>query len=360
MNKFRIAHQLWGAFLVLLVGMLLVAAFVVQRVDAIGARTVEALAESQVLVSKALVWRGMTETAVTRSMAAAISTDPSVGALFKEGLANGAAPIKKLREEIVALAKTDADLALLKRMSEQSKVLQAASNRSHEIQDSGDKSAAAPMVRNEFLPATRDYLALIDEFVKLQQHKADAVQALASEERRSALILGAVGGALVFLVATGVAASLVRSVSVPLAESIALANAIAEGDLTRSSEVIRSDEFGDLMRALQHMNQSLGTLVGDVRVSTDSIATASSEIASGNHELSARTEQTAASLQQTSASMQEVSQSVTQNAEAARQADHLAQSASVAATRGGEVVGGWSRRCGRSPCRRSESPTSPA
>ena len=339
MNNLRVAYKLWGAFLTLLAAMLLIASFVLHRVNASGDRTVEAVASSQVLVSKALVWKGMTDAAVARSMAAAVSSDPSVAVLFKDSLANGAGLIKKLREEIAALATTEADVAMFQKINAHAKVLLAASNKAHDLQESKDTVAAAAMVQNEYLPATRDYLAAIDEFVQLQQRKADDVRKAASNDRDAAVVWGAVGGLVVIALAMLAAATLVRSIRRPLNESIALANAIAAGDLTATTENVRADEFGDLMKALHHMNNSLAHLVGDVRRSTDGIATASSEIAVGNHDLSARTEQTAASLQQTSASMQQLSQVVTDNADSAKQADRLAQSASDAAKRGGEVVG---------------------
>ncbi len=68
--------------------------------------------------------------------------------------------------------------------------------------------------------------------------------------------------------------------------------------ITRTRTRTRTDEFGGLLAALQHMNESLGRVVGNVRASTDSISTASAEIASGNADLSTRTEQTASNLQQ--------------------------------------------------------------
>ena len=339
MNNLRVASKLWGAFLALLIAMLLIAALVLHRTNTVGDRNAEGIAASQLLVNKALTWRGMTEAAVARSMAAAVSSDPSVAVLFKDSLANGAGQIKQIREEIAALATTPADVAMFEKIGAQAKTLLAASNKAKALQGSADKAAATAMVQNEYVPATRDYLALIDEFVKLQQRKADDFRAHSIEDRRAAAMWGVLGALVVAGLAMAVAAALVRSIRTPLNASIVLAKAIADGDLTRDAAVERRDEFGDLMRALQHMNQSLGRLVGEVRVSTDGIANASSEIATGNHDLSARTEQTAASLQQTSASMQQLSQAVAQNADAARQADTLARGASEAATRGGAVVG---------------------
>ena len=86
------------------------------------------------------------------------------------------------------------------------------------------------------------------------------------------------------------------------------------------------------------MQQSLARLVGAVRGASDSIATGSQEIAAGNGDLSRRTETQASHLQQTAAAMDELSQTVQANADTAQQANHMADGASVAAEKGGEVV----------------------
>jgi methyl-accepting chemotaxis protein-1 (serine sensor receptor) len=140
------------------------------------------------------------------------------------------------------------------------------------------------------------------------------------------------------LLAAGMWYWLVRSISVPLAQAVRIANAVAEGDLTQQIEVLSTDETGQLTSALKHMNEKLLDIVGQVRTGTDTIATASAEIADGNLDLSSRTEQQASSLEETASSMEELTSTVKQNGENARQANQLAVNASAIATRGGEVV----------------------
>jgi methyl-accepting chemotaxis protein len=96
--------------------------------------------------------------------------------------------------------------------------------------------------------------------------------------------------------------------------------------------------MGELQQALKDMNESLVHIVGQVRVGTDTIFSASSEIATGNLDLSERTELQACSLENTASSMQELTSTVNQNAANARQANQLAMSASEVAVKGGAVV----------------------
>jgi methyl-accepting chemotaxis protein len=147
-------------------------------------------------------------------------------------------------------------------------------------------------------------------------------------------------GALLLLVGVGVALAvwMARMVARPLREAVSVAERVAGGDLTAHIEVGSRDETGMVMRSLRDMNRSLALVVGQVRGSTDAIATASAQIASGNMDLSARTEGQASSLEETASAMEELTATVRQNADNARLANQLAQSASNVAADGGKVV----------------------
>jgi len=131
---------------------------------------------------------------------------------------------------------------------------------------------------------------------------------------------------------------LLRAIVHPLSDAVAIARAVAAGDLTNDIVVTTSDETGQLLQALKEMNASLVKIVSEVRGGTETIATASSQIASGNLDLSARTETQASSLEETASSMEELTSTVKQNADSAYQANQLALSASQVAVKGGSVV----------------------
>jgi methyl-accepting chemotaxis protein-2 (aspartate sensor receptor) len=145
------------------------------------------------------------------------------------------------------------------------------------------------------------------------------------------------------LLALGVLAAILyfvirSSVSRPLAEVRHIARRIAEGDLSARMTSSRRDEIGLLTDSINSIGTSLSNVVGQVRVGTDTIATASAEIAAGNLDLSTRTEQQASSLEETASSMEELTSTVKENAENAREANMLAAKASVVAVKGGTVI----------------------
>jgi methyl-accepting chemotaxis protein len=151
-------------------------------------------------------------------------------------------------------------------------------------------------------------------------------------------LLGATLGVIVLLAGLG-AWLITRSITRPLKEAVAVADAVAQGDLNKSIEARSKDETGQLLASLKAMTESLREIVGKVRTASESIGTASSQIASGNQDLSSRTEEQASSLEETASSMEELTATVKQNAENAKQANQLAVGASGVAAKGGKVVG---------------------
>jgi methyl-accepting chemotaxis protein len=129
-----------------------------------------------------------------------------------------------------------------------------------------------------------------------------------------------------------------RSITRPLQRATHIARAVAGGDLSSRITIEGRDETAELLTALRDMNQSLVQIVGQVRASSDGIATGSAQIAAGNNDLSQRTEEQASNLQQTAASMEQLSCTVKNNADTAQRANDLAGTASQAATHGREVV----------------------
>jgi methyl-accepting chemotaxis protein len=206
----------------------------------------------------------------------------------------------------------------------------------------GDFAMATALVLKKAAPATAAWQAALDENVLLQaaNNKQSHEEATADYAAARVLLLGF---ALFSLLAAGALATVVvRSVLAELggepAEAKRVAAAIAEGDLA-VHVAVRDGDSSSVMAAMRDMRQRLSQLVGEVRSSSDSIATGSAQIATGNADLSQRTEEQASNLQQTAASMEELTSTVKNNADIAGQANQLAAGASSAATRGGEVVG---------------------
>ena len=201
-----------------------------------------------------------------------------------------------------------------------------------------DKEAAAKLMTDETLPALE---ALLEQTrAMVEQQKKDIEEGGAQTQRdidfSRKLMIGL--GLAALLLSAALAYWITESITGPLDEAVQVARSVASGDLTTHIVVSGDDETAQLLAALKDMNESLARTVGKVRVSTHTMATASSEIAAGNQDLSARTESQASSLEETASSMEQLTSTVKQNADNARQANQLVISASSVAVRGGQVV----------------------
>ena len=172
------------------------------------------------------------------------------------------------------------------------------------------------------------------------QFEAGRKAAAAAEARYATIRTIAIASIVTgLLFAVLFAAALVRGISRSLGQAIAVAETIAQGDLTQPVTVQGQDEAAQVLRALGAMQQQLTGIVSTIRAGGENLASASEQISSGNHDLASRTEQQASALEQTAAAMEQLNATVHQNADNARQAQQLSASASAVAVKGGEVMG---------------------
>jgi methyl-accepting chemotaxis protein len=167
------------------------------------------------------------------------------------------------------------------------------------------------------------------------QSDAESARALYASSRNQIIAMQVASVVLALVLGVVIAGA----ITVPLREAVAVAEAVARGDLTREIGSTAVDETAQLKRALGAMVRNLRGIVTDVRSGVESVGTASTQIATGNIDLSQRTEEQAANLQQTAASMEQITSTVRQNADNASAASQLAASARDVAVRGGGVVG---------------------
>ena len=205
-----------------------------------------------------------------------------------------------------------------------------------------DAAGAEQVLWRDAKPQYEQWLSAINKLIDYEEGKLQVKNKLALEQAQgfltvmlATLAVSLAGGAWLGWV-------IGRSILAQLgAEPLALgdmARRVAQGDLSPVPGTEHAPA-GSVLASLAAMQTSLAAVVGRVRDASDAIATGSVEIANGSADLSSRTEQQAASLEETAASMEQMNASVTNNAAAARQATELASAASVAAARGGQVVG---------------------
>ncbi|MBL8351034.1 MAG: HAMP domain-containing protein [Burkholderiaceae bacterium] len=161
--------------------------------------------------------------------------------------------------------------------------------------------------------------------------------AAASTHRDALWLVGA--SVLATAVALLLSGLMLRRVTLALRRAAELAEAVARGSLVVPPQSDRSDEIGDLQRALGRMVAQLRTSIHTVQDAAQRIAGAGAQFASGNQDLAQRTEQTSGSLQQATASLAQLTDTVRSATAAADQAGAMAATAAEVAQRGGSAVG---------------------
>ncbi|HEY0846476.1 MAG TPA: methyl-accepting chemotaxis protein [Noviherbaspirillum sp.] len=243
------------------------------------------------------------------------------------------------RDKLSALGLTDAEKTVLAEIAKLEQEIAAPFKEAIGQALAFNSEGAAKVIASRIDPLNQQAVAEMDKLVALQQAAAkEVLDNSVAGDTRLMILLFAIGGVTI-AIGIGFAWLITHSITAPLNEAVAVASRVATGDLTSRIEDRSRDEIGQLFEALRQMNTSLGEIVGNVRVGTESITVASREIASGNADLSSRTESQASSLEETASSMEELTSTVKQNAENARQANQLVVSASDVAMRGGHVVG---------------------
>jgi methyl-accepting chemotaxis protein len=200
--------------------------------------------------------------------------------------------------------------------------------------------------------------------------------AMAAGVKRTLAILLAVMAAALVLTA-GAAVLITRSITVPLAAAVRVAEQVAQGDLDTRIAVWGADELGQLLRSMQAMVDSLRTLVtaaaaisgGDLSIEVRplsardalgnalaemvarltatmtaigsgaaGLSSASAQVAATSQSLSRGTSEQAASVEETTASLEQMSASIRQNAEGSRRTEEIATGAARDAQESGATV----------------------
>jgi len=255
-------------------------------------------------------------------------------AVYKENLA-------KLAKSFDDPSTTPEEKAFLVKLQEQEAAALPLMAEAEKLGLANKTDEATPLLLNKVDPLQDAWLGTMNKLGRLEEDaNADAARE-ASDAYHAAvglmLVLAAIAVAAGITSAVLVTRSLQKQLGGEPNEAAGIASRIAAGDLTVDVPV-KPNDHGSLMLAMRDMRDKLAAIVAEVRVGTDTIATAASQVSVGNLDLSARTEQQAGSLEETASSMEELTSTVKQNAENAQQANAMAVSASQAAQEGGQIV----------------------
>ncbi|NES12087.1 methyl-accepting chemotaxis protein, partial [Pseudomonas laurentiana] len=131
---------------------------------------------------------------------------------------------------------------------------------------------------------------------------------------------------------------LIRSVLRPLSETMAIADRIAQGDLTTEIQAHDRDETGRLLRSLADMRDSLRGMILAIQEENAMLRTIARELGQASKSLVERTGQQSDSATSMASATEQMITNISQIAEHARDAQSISGQSERLATDGGNVI----------------------
>jgi methyl-accepting chemotaxis protein len=284
-------------------------------------------------------WLGMAKLNGVRALSIAKSDSLEVADFFQSQLAEGDKSADAIEKKLQAKSNEDeSETALLRDAAAKELAYMTVRKQVFTFKDQGRIQEVEQLADSTLKSTFAGYTAALEKLLTHQTHEAQALAEESASQYQASRATLIAFGVLALILGGGFAWFITRSVVVPLNHAVTLAKRVSDGDLRPLPREHRSDEFGQLLDALQNMTLRLGSIVKQVRDGSHIIDDASNELAQGNLDLSRRTEHQAAALEETASSMEELTSAVRHNTTSARTANDLALSASTIAGKGGKVV----------------------
>ncbi|ERO61475.1 methyl-accepting chemotaxis protein [Pseudomonas piscis] len=192
--------------------------------------------------------------------------------------------------------------------------------------------AAAKVVNGEMNQLADEMAATLHDLIDLNKQSATQATDLAQEVFSKSRIWVVVMIVAAALVTVGLALLLTRSIVLPLAQSLSVAEVVAGGDLTGDIRVSGKDEPARLLHALKAMQHSLRETIKRISDSSSQLASASEELSSvtedatrGLYQQNQEIEQAATAVNQMTAAVEEVASNAVATSQASRESDRIAK-----------------------------------
>ncbi|MBF7144780.1 methyl-accepting chemotaxis protein [Pseudomonas sp. hsmgli-8] len=186
----------------------------------------------------------------------------------------------------------------------------------------GDGAAAVALINGTIRPLTNTLEGQIDSLVALNDKGAAAAGKAAGAVYASsrAWVVGLIAAAVLATIA--LALLLIRSITQPIGEAVAIAQRIARKDLTEQINAVGQDEAASMLAALAQMQ-------GNLRQTITHISDSSAQLAAAAEEMTAVTEDASRGLLRQNDEVDQAASAVTQMSSAV---DEVARNAAEAAS----------------------------
>ncbi|PRC11578.1 methyl-accepting chemotaxis protein, partial [Pseudomonas poae] len=191
---------------------------------------------------------------------------------------------------------------------------------------------AIKVVNGEMNQIADEMAVTLHDLVNLNKTNANQAASLAQSvfSQSRSWVVGMI--VLTALITIGLAVWLTRSIVLPLAQSLKVAQGVASGDLTGEISVSGNDEPARLQQALKGMQENLRDTIRQIAESSNQLASASEELSCvtedatrGLYQQNQEIEQAATAVNQMTAAVEEVASNAVATSQASRESDRIAQ-----------------------------------
>ena len=191
---------------------------------------------------------------------------------------------------------------------------------------------AIAVVNGEMNQMADQMAVTLRDLVNLNKSSANEAARLAQQVFSQSRVWVMVMIGVTALITIGLAVWLTRSIVLPLAQSLKVAQGVASGDLTGEIRLSGSDEPARLQQALKSMQESLRDTIRRISESSNQLASASEELSCvtedstrGLHQQNQEIEQAATAVNQMTVAVEEVASNAVATSQASRESDRIAQ-----------------------------------
>lgn len=236
------------------------------------------------------------------------------------------------------LAASDEEQDLLVKIEQAYTALEGIQKRAILLFDGGKNGEGRQVLDKEIAPLYETLVRLSARLVTINNGKSMQATEQSEELYDTVFGMNVVLVSASTLICIFFAVWIARMISLSLSKAVVLAKKVSEGNLTMLRKKRTEDETGQVMTALDVMNESLQHIVSRIRSGVEAIKHASDEIATGNLDMSERTAWQVNTLERVVDAIGELSDIVRDNSEGLKKANELAVSASEIAVEGGSAV----------------------
>jgi methyl-accepting chemotaxis protein len=257
--------------------------------------------------------------------------DGSAIAKEKQTIETARAKYREAMQKLEAVEKSEKGMQLIETAKAAIAPAAVVNNRVIELALAQKPDEAIKLLLNEGVPLTKKIQDAFDEQLMFQQAGVDAAAKNAESVYFRAKLILLISGSIAFVLGLLAAIYLINNFVTRINRVAGAMTRIADGDMSTQLKIYANDEIGELGRAINRMQTSVGNMITSIKETASRVASASGilyttseQIATGAEEVAAQAGTVATASEEMAATSSEIAQNCNMAAESSTQASNLA------------------------------------